>query len=72
MDMMHPVTGLPFDYDTCCNQCVHFTDKTRQVNKQPVRTTRCDIDPEARNLADIRGTAWKALPGCIRHQRLAR
>lgn len=66
---MHPVTGLPFNYDSCCNQCVHFCDRTRTVRKVKYRITRCALDPEQRNLADIPGTVWKAMPGCTEYQR---
>lgn len=66
---MHPVTGLPFNYDACCNQCIHFTDKTRTHRGTKYRTTRCALDPEQRNLDDIKGTVWKAMPGCTSYQR---
>lgn len=69
--MNHPITGLPFDYEHCCNTCAHFTDKTRTTRGIRYRTTRCALDPDQRNLADIYGTAWKALPSCSQHKQLA-
>lgn len=70
--MNHPITGLPFDYERCCNTCAHFTDKTRTVRKVQFRTIRCALDPEARDLAAIPGTTWKSLPACPQHKPLAR
>jgi hypothetical protein len=64
----HPVTGLPFDYEHTCNTCVNFTDKTRTVNKVKFRTTKCALDPEQRDLANIKGTAWQSLPACSKHK----
>ncbi len=67
----HPITGLPFDYDRCCNQCVHFSDKTRTLRGDKFRTIKCALDPEQRNLGNDKTTAWWALPGCTEHRRLA-
>lgn len=64
----HPITGLSLDYDHCCNTCVHFTDKTRTNRGIRYRTTKCALDSKQRNLADIQGTTWKALPACSQHQ----
>lgn len=69
--MSHPITGLPFDFEHVCSTCAHFTDKTRSINKVKYRTITCVLDPEKRNLADIHGTAWKALSACTRHKPLA-
>jgi hypothetical protein len=69
--MLHPVTSLPLDYEHVCRTCAHFTDKTRSINKVKHRTIRCALDPEARNLADIHGTAWGALPSCTQRKPLA-
>lgn len=68
MGMNHPITGKPINYERCCNTCVHFSDKTRTVRGTKYRVTRCAVDPEQRNLADTRGTVWKALPGCTQHR----
>lgn len=66
--MNHPITDLPFDYEHVCKTCAHFTDKTRTVRKVAFRTTRCALDPDDRNLADIPGTVWTALPACAKHR----
>jgi hypothetical protein len=68
--IVHPITGLPFDFEHVCKTCVHFTDKTRTLRGNKYRTITCALDPEKRNLADTPGTAWPALPACTRHQRL--
>ena len=65
----HPVTGKPFNYNQCCNQCAHFSDKQRTSRGVKYRTTRCALDPKDRNLADIAGTVWKAMPACTSHKR---
>lgn len=67
--MKHPITDLALDYERCCNTCVHFTDKKRTLRGTVYRTTRCALDPQQRNLADIPGTSWSALPGCAKHKR---
>lgn len=64
----HPVTGLPLDFEHVCKTCIHFTDKTRSNRGVKYRTTKCDLDPEKRNLADDRSTAWAALSACSQHQ----
>jgi hypothetical protein len=67
----HSITGLPLDFDHVCRTCIHLTDKTRTNRGVKYRTTKCALDPESRNLADISGTVWTALPACSRHQPLA-
>ena len=70
MDVRHPVTGKPFDYERVCNTCVHFTDRTRTNRGVKYRTTRCALDPEERNLAVFNdGVSWKAVPACTSHKR---
>lgn len=69
--MKHPASGLPLDYEHCCNTCVHFLDKTRTNRGLKYRTIKCALDPQQRNLADIPGTMWKALPSCTQHKPLA-
>ena len=64
----HPVTDEPFNYNQTCATCVHFTDKQRTVRGTKYRTTRCALDPQQRNLADIKGTVWSAMPACSQHQ----
>ena len=71
MGMKHPITGLPFDYEHTCKTCVHFTNKTRSVNKVKHRTIKCALDPQQRNLDSDKSTAWPALPACTQHQQLA-
>lgn len=65
--MNHPITDLPFDYEHCCNTCIHFADKTRTLRGVKYRTTTCALDPEHNNLADIQDTVFKALPACSQH-----
>jgi len=67
MVVKHPVTGRPFDYDLCCNTCIHFSDRTRTNRGVKYRVTRCAVDPEQRNLNDTPGTIWKAVPACTQH-----
>ena len=66
--MNHPASGLPFDYEHCCNTCVHFTDKTRTHRGTRFRTTTCAVDPDQRNLDRIGNTMWKAMPACTKHK----
>ena len=66
---MHPASGRPFDYEHVCKTCVHFTDKKRTVRGTRYRTIGCALDPEHRNLDDIQGTVWSAMPACTQHRR---
>ena len=66
--MNHPASGLPFDYEHCCNTCQHFIDKTRTNRGTKFRTINCLCDPDQRNLDNISNTAWKAMPACSKHK----